>query len=125
MTPTEPSPARPAENYWLTRFVILRWLGCVYALAFFVAAKQVLPLIGSQGLLPVGLFLGRVQNSLGSPVAGFIQLPSLFWFGHSDAAMQLAAWTGFALSCLVIGGYANAILMAVLWGLYASFVHVG
>ena len=35
---------RPAANratYWLTRFVILRWLGGVYAVAFFTAAKQI------------------------------------------------------------------------------------
>jgi len=41
----------------LTRFVILRLLGCVYAVAFFTTAKQILPLIGSHVLLPVKSFL--------------------------------------------------------------------
>jgi hypothetical protein len=109
----------------MTRFVILRALGCVYAVAFFAAAKQILPLIGSRGLLPVDLFLARVENALGSSSAGFFRLPSLFWFGHSDAVLQTAAWIGFALSCLVMAGYANAILMTVLWALYMSIVHVG
>jgi len=113
------------DGYWMTRFVILRWLGFVYAVAFLAAAKQIVPLIGSHGLLPVDSFLGRVQNVLGSPSAGFVRLPSLFWFAHSDAVLQLAAWIGFALSCLVVAGYANAIVMAVLWALYMSFVHVG
>jgi hypothetical protein len=125
MTEAVPSPPRSADSYWLTRFVMLRLLGFVYAVAFFVAAKQILPLIGSHGLLPVDLFLERVENSLGSPTAGFVRLPSLFWFAHSDAVLQLAAWAGFALSCLVLAGYANAIVMAVLWALYMSFVHVG
>src|SRR5215469_13560453 len=79
-----PSPGRPADSYWLTRFVILRLLGCVYAIAFLAAALQILPLIGSHGLLPVDLFLRRVQDVLGSSAAGFARLPSLFWFGHSD-----------------------------------------
>src|SRR6516165_4483647 len=57
-----PCPAK----YWLTRFVILRLLGCVYAVAFLAAAYQVVPLIGSHGLLPVDLFLQRVQLALGS-----------------------------------------------------------
>ncbi|MGD1087894.1 MAG: lipase maturation factor family protein, partial [Verrucomicrobiota bacterium] len=35
------------------------------------------------------------------------------------------AWFGFALSCVVVAGYANAIVMAALWALYMSFVHVG
>src|SRR5690242_13359506 len=120
-----PSRSAAAETYQLTRFVMLRLLGCVYAVAFLVAAQQILPLAGSHGLLPVGLFLGRVQDSLGSPVAGFVRLPSLFWFNHSDTALQVMAWIGFALSCLVVAGYANAILMSALWVLYMSFVHIG
>src|SRR5262249_56040459 len=116
---------RAPDTYWLTRFVLLRWLGCVYAVAFFVAAKQILPLIGSHGLLPVDLFLGRVQEALGSSAAGFCRLPSLFWFAHSDRFFQIAAFTGVALSCVVVAGYANAILMTALWGLFMSFVYLG
>jgi len=125
MTEALPSPPRAPDSYWLTRFLILRLLGCVYAVAFFAAAKQILPLIGSNGLLPVDSFLVRVQTALGSPSAGFVRLPSLFWFGHSDAVLQMAAWAGFALSCVVAAGYANAIVLAALWVLYMSFVHVG
>jgi hypothetical protein len=40
------------NSYWLTRFVILRLLGFVYAVAFLVAAQQLLPLIGEHGLTP-------------------------------------------------------------------------
>lgn len=40
------------DDYWLTRCILLRLLGGVYAVAFLVAAKQILPLIGSHGLLP-------------------------------------------------------------------------
>ncbi len=39
MTETIPSPPRSSDSYWLTRFVILRWLGWVYAVGFFVASK--------------------------------------------------------------------------------------
>ena len=125
MTEALPSPPRFSDSYWLTRFVIMRWLGCVYAVAFFIAAKQILPVIGSHGLLPVDSFLARIQDALGSRSAGFVRLPSLFWFAHSDAVLQMAAWAGFALSCVVVAGYANALLLAALWMLYMSFVHVG
>ena len=125
MTEARQQPSGSKESYFLTRFVILRWLGCVYAVAFLAAANQVVPLIGSHGLLPLDLFLPRVAQALGSEFAGFVRLPSLFWFGHSDAALQLAAWAGFALSCVVVAGYANAIVMGLLWALYMSFVHVG
>lgn len=119
-----PSPGtRP--TYWLTRFLILRLLGLVYAVGFLVAIHQIVPLIGENGLLPVGMFLDRVADALGSRGAGFVRLPSLFWFGHSDSGLLTAAWIGFVLSCVVIAGFSNAILLAVLWILYMSFVHVG
>jgi hypothetical protein len=111
-------------TYWLTRFVILRLLGAIYAVAFLVAINQILPLIGSQGLLPVSMYLKVIRNVLG-PVDGFVHYPSVFWFGHSDTALLAVAWTGFLLSCLVLAGYANAIILTVLWFLYMSFVHVG
>jgi hypothetical protein len=112
-------------TFWLTRFLILRLLGVVYAVAFLVAANQILSLIGSHGLLPLGLFLDRVRAGLGSSAAGFCRLPSLFWLTHSDAALVTTAWVGFVLSCVVLAGYANSILLAILWFLYMSFVHVG
>src|SRR5207237_397781 len=34
-------------------------------------------------------------------------------------------WAGAALSVVVAAGFANALLLAVLWALYLSFVHVG
>ncbi len=125
MTDATQAPPRQQDGYWLTRFFILRLLGCVYAVAFLAAARQIVPLIGSHGLLPLNLFIERAQNVLGSTSAGFFRLPSLFWFAHSDAFLQGAAWLGLALSFAVIAGYANAILMAALWALYMSFVHLG
>src|SRR5215218_7712457 len=120
-----PVEQRTAPTYWLTRFVILRLLGIIYAIAFLVAINQIVPLIGSDGLLPVGIYLTKVSNWLGSEGAGFLRLPSLFWFWHSDAALLAVAWIGFLLSCVVVAGFANAPLLAVLWILYMSFVHVG
>lgn len=112
-------------TYWLTRFVILRFLGLIYAIAFLVAINQILPLIGSDGLTPVESFLKRVSAYYGSDSAGFVRLPSLIWFWHSDTALLTLAWVGFVLSLVVASGYANALLIFVIWFLYMSFVHLG
>ena len=123
-TPFPISPkARP--TYWLTRFMILRLLGLLYAVAFLVAINQIIPLIGSNGLLPLPYYLSYASNALGSDAAAFMRLPSLFWLWHSDTALITFAWLGFLLSCLVIAGFANAVVMTILWFLYLSFVHVG
>jgi len=113
------------RTYWLTRFVILRLLGLIYAVAFLVAINQIVPLIGANGLLPLPLFLDRVRDALGSSLAGFLRVPSLFWVIHSDTALIVVGWIGFVLSCFVVAGYANAILLGILWFLYMSFVHIG
>ncbi|HET9419136.1 MAG TPA: lipase maturation factor family protein [Chthoniobacterales bacterium] len=113
------------NSYWLTRFVILRLLGFVYAIAFFIAAKQLVPLIGDHGLTPATHFLSAIEAQLGSRSAGTLHLPTLFWFGLSDRGLSMFAWIGFALSLVVLGGYANAILLTLLWSMYMSIVHVG
>jgi len=113
-----------APTYWLTRFMLLRLLGVVYAVAFLVAINQLIPLIGSDGLLPLGPYLKQISAALG-PTTAFVRLPSLFWFWHSDGALLTVCWIGFILSLLVVAGYANAISMGFLWFLYMSIVHVG
>ena len=113
------------STYWLTRFLILRLLGLIYAVGFLVAINQIIPLIGADGLLPADTFIRRVSESLGSTGAGFRRLPSLFWFIHSDSALLTVAWIGFILSCVVVAGFANAPIMTVLWFLYMSFVNIG
>jgi hypothetical protein len=117
--------AREEPRYWLTRFLVLRLLGLVYLVAFLCLAEQLLPLLGSRGLLPIPLFLRHVAERAGSSSAGFRQVPSLFWLDDSDRFLQAAAWTGVGLSIPVLLGFANGLLMAALWALYMSFVHVG
>src|SRR2546426_1449108 len=117
--------ASSGSSFWLTRFLILRLLGFVYFFAFLSAATQVLPLMGSDGLTPVSAWLDQVAGRLGSGFAGFLRFPSLFWLGAPDAALAGVAWLGAGLSLLVLAGFANALLLGVLWALYMSFVHVG
>jgi lipase maturation factor len=111
-------------TYWLTRFLILRLLGIVYAVAFLVLIEQIIPLIGTDGLTPAAVFLQRVSNAIGV-TSGFWHLPSLFWFGHSDSTLLTLAWIGFILSLVVTIGFANAPVLTILWFLYMSFVNIG
>jgi hypothetical protein len=121
----EPDVSVVKPTYWLTRFMILRLLGIIYAIAFLVAINQILPLIGSNGLLPLGDYLDHISTALGSSTDGFMRLPSLFWWWHSDVALITVSWIGLILSCIVIAGYANAVILGVIWFLYMSIVHVG
>src|SRR5580693_4963431 len=116
---------KPGSTYWLTRFIILRWLGFVYLIAFLVAVNQIVPLLGERGLTPAPLFTQRVAENFGSRWEAFLQLPSVFWGGVSDTSLLVVSWIGVALSLVVLLGYANAIIMVLLWALYMSIVHIG
>ena len=52
-------------------------------------------------------------------------MPTLFWLDASDGFLQAMAWLGVVLSLPVLLGFANGVLLAALWALYMSFVHVG
>ena len=119
------TPTAGTARYHLARFLILRLLGLVYLTGFAILINQGLPLLGSHGLLPVGEFTARVAERLGSTSAGFLRLPSLFWFAHADGLLLALAWCGALLALAVLCGATNAIVMAALWALYMSFVHVG
>src|SRR6185437_15039598 len=96
-----------------------------YFIAFLCAVKQLIPLIGHDGLLPADDFLHRLSEHLGSNGEGFFELPSVFWFGISDDGLMLVSWLGLILSVVVMCGYANSLIMLVLWALYMSIVNVG
>jgi hypothetical protein len=139
VTPSASSePAVVGDTYWLTRFVILRLMGFVYLIAFYVAAKQLVPLIGERGLTPTDLYLHQLRlylgttadgiqthSSLASAWMGFLNFPSIFWIDCSDTWLRIVPWIGVALSVIVLAGYANAAMMTVLWIFYMSIVHVG
>ena len=110
-------------TYRLTRFVFLRFLGLIYAVAFAVAMNQMVPLIGHEGLLPADQFLARVKEVLGGQAAW--RIPTLFWFSVSDAALTCVAYAGLVLALIVLAGFANAIVLFLLWVFYLSIVTAG
>lgn len=115
---------RPAkQEYVLTSFVLLRVLGFVYFFAFLSLATQVIPLLGENGLLPAKNFLATFKFE--SKLEAFMTLPTIFWFYLSDNLMLVLAWLGVILSFAVLIGFADSIMMLLLWLIYMSFVHVG
>ena len=123
------------QDYWLTRFVILRVLGFVYFFAFVSLATQVIPLMGENGLLPADAFLETIRAQFPKTISLFgieqgpstaqlfFELPTIFWFGISDAWMLALSWFGVALSLIVLVGFANVPLLFLLWLMYLSFVN--
>jgi predicted small integral membrane protein len=109
--------------YWYSRFVFERSLAALYVVGFLVAANQFVPLLGERGLLPVSRFTQYVP---------FRASPSLFYLSPTDNAFRVCAWAGVALAVLTLVGWPQqrgpvvaAVVWALLWLLYLSFVNVG
>ncbi|MET0591748.1 MAG: lipase maturation factor family protein, partial [Polyangiaceae bacterium] len=110
-------------TYRLTRFVLLRFLGLIYTVAFAVASNQLVPLVGKDGLLPAAPFMARVKEALGGEA--WLRIPNLFLLGASDAALAGVSFTGLALALLVLAGFANSIVLSLLWLFYLSIIRAG
>jgi hypothetical protein len=119
------SKSHKKKDYWLTRFVFLRFLGLVYFIAFLTTANHVVPLLGEGGLLPAENYLGVLEGNFENKWGAFRALPSVFWFYLSDSFLLSVAWLGVLLSLIVLLGYANIPIMATLWFFYMSIVHIG
>ncbi len=115
-------------SYAISTAIFARAIAAIYAIAFASFGMQVRGLIGSDGILPAGDFLGAVRASYGSGV--FWKLPTLFWWAHSDFTLLSIAWGGFTIALVTAisrrpeGGYAK-VAFALLWFYYLSLVMVG
>jgi hypothetical protein len=112
-----------ADDYWLARLVFQRGLAAIYLVAFLVAARQFVPLLGERGLQPVPRYLAAVP---------FRHSPSLFHLRYSDRLATAVAWAGVALAGVALAGFPDSwpapltmLLWATLWVLYLSIVNVG
>jgi len=113
------------SDYYLTRFVFLRALGFVYFFAFLSLVKQLIPLLGKNGLTPAKDYLNAIRPNFKNKAIAFWKLPTIFWFYISDNFMRILAWLGLILSFLLMIGFGNVITLFLLWIIYLSFVHIG
>jgi len=114
------------ETYWLTRFFYIRFLGLIYFLVFFPLIFQYQGLLGKNGLQPITPYLTRLKDYFLSIDQSYLwSHPTLFWFSQTDFYALTMASIGLILSLIVLFGYANSIILFLLWLLQLSFVHVG
>lgn len=111
------------STYTLSRWVFLRALGVIFLIAFVSLWVQIKGLIGSQGILPARELLAAAQAQLGGE--RYRILPTVFWLGASDTALQAACALGAACAVLLIADVAPAPMLVLLWLLYLSLTVVG
>src|ERR1043166_8371655 len=111
----------PGEPF--PRWLYLRLLAVIYAIAFASLGVQVLGLLGRDGILPARDFLAAVHQRFGASGYGYV--PSLLWVNAGDSALVALCVAGVALAALLFAGVAPALVLAGLWVAYLSLVSVG
>src|SRR6266704_1664164 len=113
---------RRPTYFWARRW-FLRALGTIYLIAFVSLWVQVDGLIGSDGMSPANQFLPAVRAQIGPDA--YSLLPTLCWFGQSDAFLYFLCGSGVLFSLLLIFGIAPAISLVALFALYLSLTIAG
>jgi lipase maturation factor 1 len=90
--------------------------------AWLSLGSQVQLLIGSHGLLPLGKFVDAVRAQ---PGVSILDLPTVFWWFHGDAALTVGVVAGVAASLAALAGVRPRICFGLSTALYLSFALVG
>jgi len=108
------------EEFYLTRWLVLRGIGIIFLCAFWSLSFQVWGLVGSDGILPVSELLQRAYEHY--DLEAFYRFPTLSWLSSSDAALMAICVIGIILSLLLIAGIATIPVLLALWLTYLSAV---
>jgi lipase maturation factor 1 len=110
-------------TYFWAQHWFLRTLGMIYLIAFVSIWVQVDGLVGSKGISPVAQFLPAARTQLGTDA--YSLLPTLCWFGWSDAFVHVLCGSGVAFSLVLILAIAPALSLLALFVLYLSLTTAG
>ena len=111
------------DRYRQTASLFLRVLALIYLAAFLSAAIEIVGLVGSDGILPVGDYLAHLQQRFGT--AAWARFPTLFWLDHGDTWLLAASYAGCVVSVLLLLGWRPLLSTLVLYLLYLSLFRAG
>ena len=115
----QPQPS----SYALSRWLFLRLLGLVYALAFIALRVQIVGLIGAHGIVPAADLLQAAKTGYGAEA--YRAYPTLAWISSSDASLKLFCSLGVVCGVLILLGVLTRPALIGAWALYLSLMTIG
>ena len=110
-------------TYDFIEWLFVRILALVYFIAFVSIGVQIKGLIGANGILPLERYLGAIGQQFG--VSRYWVFPTIFWMWHDDRFLVFAAILGAACAIVLMLGFAQRPMLAVLFLLYVSICTAG
>ena len=89
-------PTVEPARYTVASALFVRALALIYLIALVSFGRQVRGLIGAQGVQPVIEFFSEVVRQLGPH--GFWQVPTIFWWVHSEFGLESIVWGGAVIA---------------------------
>ncbi len=116
----------PLSDSAVSRSLFVRGLALVYLIAVISWWVQMDGLVGANGLLPATDYLERVEvYSAEQGGAAFLLVPTVFLWASSDLVMQGVCLLAVLLALVVMAGFLQGPVLAILWFLYLSLVTTG
>ena len=103
----------------------LRALGLLVAFQFYTTSRQLKPLIGANGIEPVGHLIAAFRRDHGLTM-GFLKLPTIFWMSSADWFIRLIPLIGTLLALAFAFGTTGEyqwLAVLVLWFLWLSILN--
>ena len=116
----EPGPSGPPGQL-APRWIFLRALGVIYFSAFYSLLFQIKGLLGPDGLLPAGSYLGEIAKVMPS-AERFWYVPTLLWWDSSNHALVALCWVGMLTSVLLVLNIWPRGMLVICFVLFLSFV---
>ncbi len=113
---------KATQNFWLTRLFYIRGLGILYVIIGGIVAAQGPDLIGPNGLTPVSDLVEKFLSQ-GQWLALIQKFPSLLFYDSSNLTLYTMAATFLIIGFFMMLGFANSLMLLVLWGLQLSLVN--
>ncbi len=111
------------QRFEITETVFLKLFGLIYLIAFASLWPQVVGLMGANGVSPAAETMTAMRFDYGW--RAYLDVPSLFWFWRSDAALKALCAAGCMASLPLLFGVMVRSAALAAYILYLSLVSIG
>jgi hypothetical protein len=104
------------------RWLVLRCVGVVYAIAFAGIIVEGRALIGTRGITPASEYFASLATLFPHGIERLLRAPSLFWLGAGDGMIAFLQWAGLAAAVALILNLWPRMALLGCWAVFLSFV---
>jgi hypothetical protein len=111
------------RTWKISSFLFLRLLGLLYFFVFLDIWAQIIPLLGSEGVIPYTGTLDAIYGRFAEVRVD--RVPTLLWFFNSDWILHVLCGAACFFSLLLVAGFLQGLANFLIWIIFLSISTVG